>query len=102
MTNLTWKYYIFYVIWDVIERIFVFFFFIETKNTPLKEIAKIFDGEDAVVGGGLELTKKELQYHSERDKLGQMMTLDTNRYKFAPSCHIITIILLIKRSLYSI
>jgi hypothetical protein len=57
----------FYVIWDAVAWVFVFF--IETRNTPLEEIAKIFDGEDAVVRSGLELTKKKLQYHSERDTL---------------------------------
>jgi len=39
-------------------------FFIETKNTPLEEIAKHFDGENAIVGGAAA-TDKGLQLARE-------------------------------------
>jgi hypothetical protein len=29
----------------------VWFFYVETRNTPLEEIAKYFDGDAAMVGG---------------------------------------------------
>ncbi|ANB11763.1 hexose transporter HXT15 [Sugiyamaella lignohabitans] len=67
MANLNWKYYIFYCIWDGFEAIFVYFFFIETKGVALEEIAKIFDGDDALVGGGLEMTRKEMELHGVKD-----------------------------------
>jgi len=49
--NITWKYYIVYDCWLAIELAVVYFFFIETRYTPLEEIAKYFDGEDAKIGG---------------------------------------------------
>jgi hypothetical protein len=69
-----------YDVWIVIELIVVYFFYIETRYTPLEEIAKHFDGEvstlqkprhrfgmiltslqDAVVGGNAATQKsKEL------------------------------------------
>ena len=34
-----------YDVWILIELIVVYFFYIETRYTPLEEIAKHFDGE---------------------------------------------------------
>jgi len=51
ITNITWKYYIVYVCWLAVELVVVYFFFIETRYTPLEEIAKYFDGDDAKIGG---------------------------------------------------
>lgn len=34
-----------YDVWIVLELIVVYFFYIETRYTPLEEIAKHFDGE---------------------------------------------------------
>ena len=53
LENIAWKYYIVYCVWLLIELGVVYFFFIETRYTPLEEIAKHFDGEDAVVGGAV-------------------------------------------------
>lgn len=47
-----WKYYIFYCCWLAVELTVVWFFYIETRHTPLEEIAKHFDGDNAVVAGG--------------------------------------------------
>lgn len=52
LEHLQWKYYIFYCAWLGVELAVVWFFYIETKNTPLEEIAKHFDGDNAVVAGG--------------------------------------------------
>lgn len=49
MDAISWKYYIVYVCWLTFELIFVYFFFIETRYTPLEEIARYFDGEDAQI-----------------------------------------------------
>ena len=35
----------------------MYFFYIETRNTPLEEIVKHFDGEQAVLGGGAATEK---------------------------------------------
>ena len=42
----------------------MYFFYIETRNTPLEEIVKHFDGEQAVLGGGAA-TEKGLRLASE-------------------------------------
>ncbi|KAL7275939.1 hypothetical protein RUND412_001096 [Rhizina undulata] len=49
LKNIGWKYYIFYCVWIFVELIVVYFFYVETKGPTLEEIAKIFDGDDAVV-----------------------------------------------------
>lgn len=46
-----WKYYIVYCCWFAVEIIVVFKFYIETKNTPLEEITRYFDGDNAIIGG---------------------------------------------------
>jgi len=48
---LGWKYYIVYDCWIAFELFIVYMFYVEVKNTPLEEIAKYFDGADAIVGG---------------------------------------------------
>jgi sugar porter (SP) family MFS transporter len=64
LKNIQWKYYIFYCVWLGFELAVVYFFFVETKNTPLEEIAKFFDGEDAIIGGAAA-TDKGLQLARE-------------------------------------
>lgn len=43
-----WNFMLFYTAWDVVELLFVWLFYVETKGPTLEEIARIFDGEDAV------------------------------------------------------
>lgn len=57
LDNLGWKYYIFYCVWLAIELAVVYFFYIETRGTPLEEIAKHFDGDQAVVAGAAATEK---------------------------------------------
>ncbi|CZT49026.1 probable hexose transporter [Rhynchosporium secalis] len=45
---LAWKYYLFYVVFLAFECLVIYYFVIETRYTPLEEIAKFFDGKDAV------------------------------------------------------
>jgi len=48
MDHLSWKYYIVYCCWLVVEVVFLYFFILETKNRSLEETAALFDGEDAL------------------------------------------------------
>lgn len=57
LANIGWKYYLVYVCFLAFEFVVVWKFFIETKNTPLEEIAKYFDGDSAMVGGDVATTK---------------------------------------------
>ncbi|KAE8380318.1 hexose transporter protein [Aspergillus bertholletiae] len=57
LDNIGWKYYIFYCVWLAFELVVVWFFYIETRNTPLEEIARYFDGETAMVGGAAATEK---------------------------------------------
>jgi hypothetical protein len=45
-----WKYYIVYDCWLFVELLTVYFFYPETKGPTLEEMAKIFDGDEAIVG----------------------------------------------------
>lgn len=49
--SIHWKYYIVYCCWLLFEVFIVFKYYIETKGTPLEEIARYFDGDRAVIGG---------------------------------------------------
>jgi len=53
-----WKYYMVFCIWLAIELVVVWWFYIETRNTPLEEIAKHFDGDEALVGGATSTGRK--------------------------------------------
>jgi hypothetical protein len=57
LSDLNWKYYIVYDVWLAVELTVVYFFFIETRNTPLEEIVKYFDGDAAILGGDLATEK---------------------------------------------
>lgn len=59
--DIGWKYYIVYDVWLFIEFLVVYFFYIETRNTPLEEIVRHFDGEAALLGGDLA-TEKSRHY----------------------------------------
>ena len=55
-----WKYYIVYDCWLAFEFAIVWLFYIETQNTPLEEIVKYFDGEEALLGGALATDKAKV------------------------------------------
>ncbi|KAE9366793.1 putative lactose permease [Stipitochalara longipes BDJ] len=57
LAKLDWKYYIVYDCWLAVEFVVVYFYYIETRNTPLEEIVKYFDGEQALLGGDLATEK---------------------------------------------
>jgi hypothetical protein len=96
LTNIGWKYYIFYVsiscchrthtylkqcAWLAIELAIVWKYYIETKNTPLEEIAKHFDGEDALVGGAVATARATELGHGSELKQRTMRTDTENADK---------------------
>jgi hypothetical protein len=64
MAAINWKYYIVYTVWLAFEFAVVWKFYIETRNTPLEEIVKYFDGEGAIIGGEAA-NEKSRQLESE-------------------------------------
>ncbi|MCJ1243130.1 hypothetical protein MMC30_000327 [Trapelia coarctata] len=47
-TGAGWKYYILFIVWDIFEFAFIYFFFVETKNRTLEELTEIFRGKNRV------------------------------------------------------
>ncbi|KAL2834766.1 general substrate transporter [Aspergillus pseudoustus] len=62
LDNISWKYYIFYCCFLAFELVFVWYFIVETRYTPLEEISKLFDGDDVVELANLELKKKDVEH----------------------------------------
>ncbi|EAU32508.1 conserved hypothetical protein [Aspergillus terreus NIH2624] len=62
-----WNFMLFYTLWDLCELIFVYFFYVETKGPTLEEVARIFDGDEAVAHIDLHQVEKEIhaEYHEE-------------------------------------
>jgi MFS family permease len=57
---LEWKFYFVYIAVLVIECVTIYFFYVETKGPTLEEIAILFDGEDAHVGGSVAMPEKNM------------------------------------------
>lgn len=51
LEKIGWKYYIVYCVFLVFEIGIVWKFYPETKQIPLEEIVKMFDGDNAILGG---------------------------------------------------
>lgn len=47
LENLAWKFYFVYIAVLVIECLVIYFYYVETKNLPLEEIARVIDGDQA-------------------------------------------------------
>ncbi|KAI0968105.1 general substrate transporter [Xylaria arbuscula] len=62
-----WYFMLFYTAWDFLELCFVYFFYVETKGPTLEEIARIFDGMDAVANINIRQVEKEIQ-HAEHEE----------------------------------
>lgn len=90
LADINWKYYIVYCCWLGVELVVVYFvshplspeaqktstnriiqLFVETRYTPLEEIAKYFDGDDARVGGDAAtgLAKETLEALEEKGRI---------------------------------
>ena len=57
-----WNFTLFYTIWNCLELTFVYFFYVETKGPTLEEVARIFDGVNAVGHVDMRQVEKEI-YH---------------------------------------
>lgn len=66
LNHIGWKYYIVYDVWIAFELLIVWKYYIETRNTPLEEIVKHFDGDSAILGGQAA-TEKSRQLAAEID-----------------------------------
>ncbi|KAJ9144213.1 Hexose transporter [Pleurostoma richardsiae] len=55
-----WNFMLFYTLWDLVELVFVWFFYVETKGPTLEEIARIFDGDHAVAQLELHQVEKDI------------------------------------------
>lgn len=62
-----WNFMLFYTLWDCVELVFVWFFYVETKGPTLEEIARIFDGDDAIAHIDLHEVEKNLHLDHEED-----------------------------------
>lgn len=47
LDNIGWKYYLVFVVLDVIWVVICYFFLIETKGYSLEEVTRLFDGKEA-------------------------------------------------------
>ncbi|KAH7361146.1 hexose transporter protein [Pyrenochaeta sp. MPI-SDFR-AT-0127] len=56
-----WNLALFYTIWITVEFTWVYFVYPETKGPTLEEIARIFDGSDAVAHVDLHAIEKDIQ-----------------------------------------
>lgn len=68
LEHIHWKYYIVYDCWLFVELVIVYFLFVETRNTPLEEIARHFDGDEAIIGGDLA-NEKSRQFETNVDEI---------------------------------
>jgi hypothetical protein len=61
-----WTFCLFYTLWDFLELLFVYFFYVETRGPTLEELAKIFDGDGAEVAHlDLREVEKDVRMESE-------------------------------------
>lgn len=59
---------LFYTIWDTIQLIFVWFVYVETKGPTLEEVARIFDGHEAVAQIDMRQVEKEVYHNAEHEE----------------------------------
>jgi hypothetical protein len=55
-----WNFMLFYTLWDVLEGVFVYFAYPETNGPTLEQIARIFDGDDAIAHIDLNQVEKDI------------------------------------------
>lgn len=59
--SIGYYYYIVFIVWDMIEFVIIYFFFVETKNRTLEEINEIFEADNPV--------KKSLEKTTRGEKI---------------------------------
>ncbi|KAI0477904.1 general substrate transporter [Xylariaceae sp. FL0804] len=60
-----WYLMLMYTLWDFCELVFVYFFYVETKGPTLEEIARIFDGPDAVADVSMQQVVRDIHEAAE-------------------------------------
>lgn len=65
LDDIGWYYYIVYCVWLGFEIFVIFKWYIETKRINLEEIARIFDGDQAIVGGTID-SEKAAMFEEEK------------------------------------
>jgi len=63
-----WNFMLFYTIWDTLQLIFVWFVYVETKGPTLEEVARIFDGHEAVAQIDMRQVEKEVYHNAEHEE----------------------------------
>ena len=63
--------------WLAVELLVVWKYYIETRNTPLEEIAKHFDGDAAVVGGAAATEKGRVLAAELNSDRGKDLSIET-------------------------
>lgn len=62
-----WNFMLFYTLWDTVEAVFVWFFYVETKGPTLEEISRIFDGDQAIAHIDMAQVEKDI-YSAEHEE----------------------------------
>ncbi|KAF5875858.1 putative mfs lactose protein [Botrytis fragariae] len=57
-----WRYYYLFIFWDLLEVVFIYFFFVETKGRTLEELTEIFNAAKPVK---YSLKKSEVVIHGD-------------------------------------
>ncbi|KAK4554311.1 hypothetical protein LTR86_008519 [Recurvomyces mirabilis] len=57
LQNITWKYYIVYVVWLAIEATIIFFVYPETKGPSLEELSRLFEDKNPLTKGHMDLER---------------------------------------------
>ena len=73
---LAWKYYICYCVFLAFEIGVIYFCIVETRYTPMEEIAKFFDGDDAVDVGEAALMDVKEQGIARGEKDGSVSHIE--------------------------
>ena len=55
-----WNFMLFYTIWDLLQLVIVWFFYVESKGPTLEEIARIFVVDVAVANIDMKQVEKEI------------------------------------------
>ncbi|RMD43108.1 hypothetical protein DV735_g1992, partial [Chaetothyriales sp. CBS 134920] len=92
LEKIQWKVYMIVASWDVLELLYIIFFWVETSGKTLEEIDELLDGEmhsdapvlTAVIRGDVEvkskilISEKEVHLESKRDHLAQHIDQKTS------------------------
>ncbi|RDL33354.1 Uncharacterized protein BP5553_08793 [Venustampulla echinocandica] len=72
-----WNFMLFYTLWNFCEMVFVYFVYVETQGPTLEEIARIFDGDEALAVMDLEQLEKEVQITTHEEVVDEKKHLYT-------------------------